>query len=203
MEKKSTLFHLLTVLIFTFSSTIGGFSQIKKADNSLNPGLEIPDTKVEQLDGEYSVVKVDNGIPRELSIKFNKGQIVSVFMNGQEIPRENWNDYRDTITEYVEYIEQQDPDPYKYKEWYQLEQDLKNDFNKLYKQIKDLEVPKKLKMFYNEEMRDWIEDLEKEINNSVIIQDLEEIFDELMIEIDEFLSERKEYLKEVENQKDI
>jgi len=199
MQKKFTLYFISILLLAGLISPVKCYSQnASSKSNKLNPGLNIPDDIVKELDGAYSIITVDNGEPQELAIKFKEGRITTVVLNGQEIPKEKWSQYEKLIKEYIEYIDPGESSVYRYKDWHEIEYELKQDFKKLHNQIKELEINKKIKKFYDEEMREWVEELEKEINESELIEDMERIFDEFMNDLDEFLAERKAYFREME-----
>jgi len=181
----------LLICGFLFISATELFSQ-----NTLNPNIEISDIIVENLDGAYSVVSVlDNGDTQQFNIKFNNGKIISIVIDGEELEKSQWKDNTKLIVEYVNYLVPDKQKTYKYQDIYDLETDLKQDIEKLEKHIKELEISHRLDKFYEEEMKEWILELESELEDSEVLKEVEDVLENVMNELDRFLNERKEYLK--------
>jgi hypothetical protein len=192
---------LITLLVLLLGFNYNLLSQEhqenqKVKQNKLNPGLNLDDAMVSNLDGAYSVITVNNGETTELNIKFNNGRITTIIINGEEIPRDKWLEYEDLLLDYISYIDPDKPQKYRYKEWYDIEYELRQDLHRMHRQIRQLEINQRIKKFYDEEMREWVEELEEEINESEFINDLDEIFDDFIRDLDQFLAERKAYFNE-------
>jgi len=194
---------VILIALLIPSLNINAQENKNEVKNQLNPGLNIPDQKVSELDGSYSIITVEDGKPTELSIKFNQGKIVAVLIDGRLIPEENWKQYEELISEYISYIEPEEHKKYRYQDWYDLEYDLRKDLKNMEQQIRELEINKRIKRFYDEEMREWVEELEMEINESEALKDLDRYFENLIKDLEKFMKERKEYINEKEKEETI
>lgn len=188
---------ILAALLFSFTSFIG-VSQTSDQKSKIN----IENKEFQDLDGAYSVVSVnDEGKTQQFNIKFKKGKIVSIAIDGEELPRDKWLKKEKLIKEYISYIEPRNQKSYKYQDVYEFEKELKKDLEKLEKTIQELEISKRFEKFYNEELKHWMDELEHELNNSELIDEMEDVLKELSKELDRFLYERREYSKKDENKK--
>ncbi len=175
-----------------FSST-GVFSQ----NNSLNPQINIPDSIVKNFDGAYSVITIDDsGEAQQFNVRFKQGQITSVVLNGEEIPKEEWENKEKFILDQIRHLEAKHPKNYKYHEVYRLEEDLRRNIENLEKSLQELEISKRLDKFYEGELKSWMNSLEDELNKSDFVKEVESILDDLILELDRFISERKEFQQE-------
>ncbi|MEA1875398.1 MAG: hypothetical protein U9N86_00905 [Bacteroidota bacterium] len=191
---RSVKFLIFFLVFFAGYVTIG-ISQTKS--DSLNPGLSIDDAIVKNLDGAYCVIIVDdNGHTQQFNAKFNNGRITSIVIDGEPLPQKEWKDNVNLISEFVDYLSTSKQKVYKYQNVYELEAELKRDIDKLEKVIKDLELSRRFERFYNEELKDWMVNLEQELNNSGMINEIEQVLNELNEELDQFLNERRSYTEE-------
>lgn len=189
MKKQNYLF--LTIILIVFTSNNAVTQEIDKYSE-----IKIENKRFQDLDGAFTVARVDeNGESQQFNVKFNNGKIISIAINGEELPREQWVKNEKLITEYISYILPDEQKSYKHKSVYYLENDLKNDFDKLEKTIQELEISKRFEKFYNEELKQWMDNLEKELNKSEFFNEMEGILNELSKELDRFLEERKSYSK--------
>lgn len=191
---RSVKFLIFCLVFFAGSVTIG-ISQTKS--DSLNPGLSIEDAMVKDLDGAYSVIFIDdNGQTQQFNAKFNNGRITSIVIDGEPLPQKEWKDNVNLISEFVAYLSTSKQKVYKYQNVYEFEAELKRDIDKLEKVIKELELSRRFEKFYNEELKDWMVNLERELNNSGMINEIEQVLNELNEELDKFLNERSSYTEE-------
>lgn len=180
---------LLCGFLFIFSNQL--ISQ-----NSLNPDIKIQDHIVKSLDGTYSVVSVlDDGSTQQFNVKFDKGKIISIVIDGEELERSKWEKNTELISEYIDYLVPEKQKAYKYQDIYDLETELKDNLDNLEKHIRDLELSRRLDKFYDEEMKEWIIELEEELEDSEVLKEVEVVLEDVMKELDRFLIERKEYKK--------
>ena len=162
------IFKLIILFLGFFgSSVITGYSQTRI--DSLNPGLSIEDSIVKDLDGAYSVVFIDDqGQTQQFNVKFSNGKITSIAIDGEPLPQKEWKDNKDLIIEFIGYLSPAKQKIYKYQNVYEFESKL----------------------------HDWMVNLEKELNNSDLIREIEQVLNELNKELDLFLVERKLYSKD-------
>jgi len=180
---------LLCGFLFIFSNQL-------LSQNSLNPDINIKDNIVENLDGSYSVVSVlDDGSTQQFNIKFDKGKIISIAIDGQDLNRSKWEKNIILIAENIDFLAPDKQKTYKYQEIYNIETELKHDLDYLEKHIKDLELSRRLDKFYDEEMKEWILELEEELEDSEVLKEVELVLEDVKKELDRFLMERKEYKK--------
>ncbi len=172
--------------------------QAKSQEKSkLNPQLDIPDESLQELHGAYSVVNInDDGQTQHINVKFDHGKLVSFVLNGQELPQDQWAEHQDVIKEYIGYLSDDEAKTYKYKQVYDLEHDLRKDIEHMEQTIRQLEISKRLQSFYHHELKDLVDDLEKELNKSEFVQDMEKALDDLLKDMEQFLEERRLYWEE-------
>jgi len=157
----------LSILLFVSSFNTYVYAQ---QESTLNPALELADEAVKGLDGAYSVIsKDDDGNTTHINVKFKNGKLTSFVLNGQEIPEKNWKEHETLISEYVAYLSPDESKSYKHKEVYDLEHDLRKDLERIERTVKELEVSRRIEAFYNHELKDFMESLERHLDESEFI----------------------------------
>ncbi|MBT3750625.1 MAG: hypothetical protein HN936_18445 [Bacteroidetes bacterium] len=171
-------------------------------ENTKNPKLSITDDQVRDLNGAYSVISIDDdGKTQHINFKFDNGKLSSFVLNGNEIPQEDWAEYNHLLKEFITYLSPEDIKKHKYNEVFELEDELRQNIAKMEKTIKQLEISKRFELFYDNELKHWIKELEQELNESEFVQDMEAALDDLLHDLDDFLEQRKEYYNNKEELK--
>jgi len=165
----------------------------------LNPSLQIPDSLVDGLHGLYSVVHMSQDGNREsVAISFNHGTIESITVNNTVLPEAKWPEYQDLILNFIDQLDINSEKNYKYSEIYDWELRLRDDLRKLEKEVQELELGVKLHEFYRIEVLPRIKNLEEGLQNSGLVDEMDRMLNDLSKEMDQFLKERKEYLRNAE-----
>lgn len=187
---KSIILPFLLLIVYSAGLSAQDLQKKRNTDTEILSA----DQLVKNLDGAYSVVSIDqDGKTLQFNVKIKEGKISSIAIDGEELPRSQWKENEPLILKNLGYLNDDKPKSYKYEDVYELETEIRKDLKKLEKTIQDLEVSKRLDRFYDEELRDWMESLEKEMNQSEFIQDMEDVLNDLSKELDRFLEERKSY----------